>query len=149
MMSVPETRDLTELMGLDAFKVWCEIEGFIKANYRAETFWDVGRKAGVYEYKFRQGSKTLCAFYAREHSFGFMVIFGKAEREKFEKARGQFSAYIQDVYDNTHQYHDGKWLMVDVVDDVHLEELKDLIVIKKTPVKRNKDIEKRRATNVL
>lgn len=135
LSSIPEPRELADMMGIGVFAVWQEIQGYIMANYRMETSWDVGRKAGTYEYKFRQGSKTLCALYARENGFGFMIIFGKAEREKFEVVREQFSAYIQTVYDNTHQYHDGKWLMFDVADDSHLSEIKDLINIKKKPVK--------------
>lgn len=133
--SIPESQELVGLMGINAFAVWQEIESYIMTNYRMETWWDIGRKAGVYEYKFRQGGKTLCALYARINSFGFMIIFGKNERERFEATRDQFPAYIREVYDSTHQYHDGKWLMLDVVDDSYLAEIKDLIVIKKRPNK--------------
>ncbi len=136
LSSIPESCELVDLMGIGVFAVWQEIEDYIMANYRMVTSWDVGRKAGIYEYKFRQGSKTLCALYAREKGFGFMVIFGKNERERFEAVREHFSTYIQSVYDNTHQYHDGKWLMFDVADDSHLSEIKDLINIKKKPVKQ-------------
>lgn len=136
LSSIPEAHQLADMMGIGVFAAWQEIQAYIMANYQMETSWDVGRKAGIYEYKFRHGRKTLCALYARENSFGFMIIFGKAEREKFEVVREQFSAYIQSVYDNTHQYHDGKWLMFDVADDSHLSEIKDLINIKKKPVKQ-------------
>lgn len=132
---IPSPEELADLMSPGVFNVWREIESFILTNYNMETEWDIGRKAGVYEYKFRKSGKTLCALYAREKSFGFMVIFGKAEREKFEASREQYSAYIQSIYDNTHQYHDGKWLMIDVSDKSHLQEIKSLIMIKKKPKK--------------
>lgn len=44
-----------------------------------------------------------------------MIIFGKAERDKFENSREEFSEYINSFYDNTKQYHDGKWLYIDRV----------------------------------
>lgn len=134
--TIPTSQELADLMSASVFKVWQAIESFIMANYKMETLWDTGRKAGIYEYKFRRSGKTLCALYAREKGFGFMVIFGKAEREMFEASRNEFSTGILSVYDDTHQYHDGKWLMIDVVDDLHLAEIKKLIVIKKKPLKQ-------------
>ena len=43
-----------------------------------------------YEYKYRMGGKTLCALYAKENSFGFMIILGEGERNKFEMQRELF-----------------------------------------------------------
>ena len=39
--------------------------------------------------------KTLCALYARENCIGFMIIFGKDEREKFEAERNNYSQQVQ------------------------------------------------------
>ena len=44
-----------------------------------------------------------------------------------------FSKYICDYYDNSKNYHDGKWMYIDVTDLEQLEEVKRLIQIKKKP----------------
>jgi len=45
-----------------------------------------------------------------------------------------FSEAIRKIYDNTHQYHDGKWIMIDVVNETYLPEIQKLIMIKKKPL---------------
>ena len=88
---------------------------------------------GKDELKFRRGGKTILTIYIREKHFDFLVIFGKAEREKFEAQRGEFPQKIQEIYDNSKTYHDGKWMMIPVRDLQTLEAVKQLILIKKKP----------------
>ena len=53
----------------------------------------------------------MCALYARENCIGFMIILGKDEREEFEAHRTEFGMEVQNVYDESTTYRDGKWLM--------------------------------------
>ena len=64
------------------------------------------------------------------------MIFGKVEREKFEASRADFSKNINEFYDSTHQYHDGKWLYINLVNSELVEDIKKLILIKKKPNKK-------------
>lgn len=83
--------------------------------------------------KFRQGKKTILSINIHEDHYDFQVIFGKAEREKFETLRSEFTQNILDIYDNSKTYHDGKWMMIPVVDLETLEAVKQMIIIKKKP----------------
>lgn len=132
---IPSEKELQDLLGQSAYSAWQTLVSFILQNYSMDTFWDSGRKAGIYEYKFRKSNKTLCALYAKEQSFGFMIIYGKAERETFEQDKERFSPQIQTIYDETRTYHDGKWIMIDILDDSLIDELKNMIFIKKKPKK--------------
>ncbi len=134
--SVPQQEELVRMMGADAFSAWESICHYITETYEMETLWGKGGKAGPYEYKFRRGGKTLCALYPRDQDFGFMVIFGKAEREKFEAARGSFSTEIQRIYEESTTYHDGKWMMFSIRDLSLLDEMKKLLLIKRKPNRR-------------
>jgi len=98
-----------------------------------ECTWNSGGKAWTYEYKYRRGGKTLCALYAREDCIGFMVIFGKAEREKFEAVRAEFGTEIQRVYDESTTYHDGKWMMFMPQDTYMFPDFLKLLEIKRRP----------------
>ncbi|MDR2174137.1 MAG: DUF3788 domain-containing protein [Burkholderiales bacterium] len=40
------------------------------------------------------------------------------------------------MFDRTHQYHDGKWLMFDVKDRFFLDDMRRLLLIKKRPNKK-------------
>ena len=105
----------------------------IDALYDMDRIWDPGGKAWSYELKWRRGGKTLCALYAKEDSIGFMVILGKAEREKFEALRGGFSPQIWAVYDAARTYHDGKWIMFEPTDESLFDDFMRLLAIKRCP----------------
>lgn len=130
---VPTEEELNQLMGKDTFEAWCSINNFIKNNYNMDVLWDVGGKTGVFELKYRKSRKTFCALYPREKGMRLLIIFGKSEREKFETSRINYSEYIINLYDNTHQYHDGKWLYIDIINGTVIEDIKRLLLIKKKP----------------
>ncbi|MBP3505610.1 MAG: DUF3788 family protein [Lachnospiraceae bacterium] len=80
------------------------------------------------EYKYRRGGKTLCTFYAKKDVVNLLIIYGKAEREKFEEIKESISKPLQDIYEKTESLHDGKWLWMPLDDKVMIE---DIIVMLK------------------
>lgn len=101
---------------------------FMRGRYRLDEIGD-----GKSELKFRQGKKTIVTIYIHEDKFSFLVIFGKKEREIFERQRDEFSEYVCGYYDSSKTYHDGKWMLIDVTALEQLEDVKKLILIKKKP----------------
>ena len=65
----------------------------------------------------------------------YVVILGKAEREKFEQDRANFSDSIVQAYDAATTYHDGKWLMIELQDERLFTDLKKLLYLKRKPNK--------------
>ena len=101
-----------------------------------ERLWNKGGKAWTYEYKYRRGGKTLCALYARENCIGFMIIFGKDERAKFEAERNDYSQQVQKIYDEPKTYRDGKWVMFEPTDTSMFQDFIKLLGIKRKPNKK-------------
>ena len=127
---------MTTLLGESLFEVWTALCDRIDEKYDMERLWNKGGKAWTYEYKYRRGGKTLCALYAREHCVGFMVIFGKDERLKFEAAKDTYASEIQKIYDEAKTFHDGKWVMFEPVDDSLFDEFMKLLNMKRKPNKK-------------
>jgi hypothetical protein len=109
-------------------KVSDETMRFMRGKYELDEV-----SNGKDELKFRRGGKTILAIYIRENKFDFLVIFGKAEREKYESQKDNIPKKIRDIYDNSKTYHDGKWMIIPVKDIKTLEMVKKLILIKKKP----------------
>ncbi len=130
---IPTEEELNYIMGENVFKVWCAINNFIFKNYDMDILWDGGGKTGVYELKYRKSGKTFCALYPREQGMRVLIIFGKGERDKFESSRENFSEYINNFYNNTRQYHDGKWLYLDIINNEVVNDIEKLLLIKKKP----------------
>ena len=125
--------ELEKLVGVNKVNTFYDIVDEITKLYDMEQIWNNGGKKWDYEYKFRKGGKTLCAFYFKENTLGFMIIFGKDERNKVEEIRNELSSYVLEIYDNAQTYHDGKWVMFNITDNSILEELKKLLLIKRKP----------------
>ena len=109
-------------------KVSGETMRFMRGKYVLDEVGD-----GKDELKFRKNGKTILTVYVRDDRYDFLLIFGKAEREKFEIQRSEFPETIQDIYDSSKTYHDGKWMMIPVVNLKTLEVVKQMIMIKKKP----------------
>ena len=115
-------------LGEKVSKSWEKLVGFIRTYYVMEELWD-----GKEILKFRKSGKTLVSLSVQENRLNALVIFGKAEREKFDAVRDNFSDYILNYYDNSRTYHDGKWMFIDVDINTNIDEIIELIKIKKKP----------------
>lgn len=125
--------ELERLVGIDRVNVFYNIVNEITKLYDMEQIWNNGGKKWTYEYKFRKGSKTLCAFYFKENMLGFMIIFGKDEINRVEEIRDELSSDVLETYDNSETFHDGKWVMFDITNNSIIEDLKKLLFIKREP----------------
>ena len=125
--------ELEKLVGIDKVNIFYDIVDEITKLYDMEQIWNNGGKKWTYEYKFRKGGKTLCAFYFKDNTLGFMIIFGKDERIRFEEIRSELSSEVLETYDNAETFHDGKWVMFDITNNSIIEDLKKLLFIKRKP----------------
>ena len=133
LKTIPTPAMLEELLGPALYAAWQALCQAIEERYDMERRWDSGGKSWTYEYKYRRGGKTLCALYARENCIGFMVILGKDERLKFESDRVHYAQEVQNIYDETPTYHDGKWLMFEPTDPSWFADFIRLLAIKRKP----------------
>ena len=134
---IPNEEEMTALLGKSLYDVWHMLCALIDKKYDMDCLWDQGGKAWKYEYKYRRGGKTLCSLFARENCIGFMIIFGKDERLKFEADRDNYAKEIQKIYDEAPTYHDGKWMMFEPVDTSLFPDLIRLLRIKRKPNRRS------------
>ena len=129
----PTMSAMTDLVGQPLFEVWQALCSAIDEKYDMERSWNPGGKRWTYEYKYRRGGKTLCFLYAKSHCIGFMIIFGKEEREKVEAIRSTLSPVVYKKYEEAETYHDGKWVMFEPTDQSEFDDYRKLLAIKRRP----------------
>ena len=130
---IPSQSTMTELLGQSLYEVWQALCSTIDEKYEMDRLWDTGGKNWTYEYKYRRGGKTLCSLYAKDNCFGFMIIFGKDERTKFEEIRNTLSTAVCRQYDEAKTYHDGKWVMFEPINMAEFDDYMKLLTIKRKP----------------
>ena len=131
--NIPSQLAMTDLLGPSLFEVWQELCSTIDKKYDMERLWATGGKNWTYEYKYRRGGKTLCSLYAKDNCIGFMIIFGKDERIKFEEIRDTLSDAVCRQYDEAKTYHDGKWVMFEPTDTAEFDDYIKMLAIKRKP----------------
>ena len=124
---------LNVLLTKEALLVWNELTDAIDSLYEVDRLWDKGFGDWKIEYKYRRGGKTLWTFYAKEDVANLLIIYGKAEREKFEEMKASVSKQLQDIYENTETLHDGKWLWIPLDDKIKIEDIIEMLKIKRRP----------------
>ena len=131
--NIPSQSTMIELLGQSLFEVWQALCSAIDEKYDMERLWNTGGKNWTYEYKYRRGGKTLCCLYAKSNCIGFMIIFGKDERAKFEDIRDSLSNSVCKQYDEAKTYHDGKWVMFEPTNADEFDDYMKLLAIKRKP----------------
>lgn len=125
--------NLKELISVETLDIWTKLNEEIDALYEMDTTWGKGFGDWVYEYKYRRGGKTLCTFYAKKDVANILIILGKAEREKFELQKDDFSKEIFSLYEQTKTFHDGKWLWIPLDNALKFEDIIGMLKIKRRP----------------
>ena len=129
--NLPSQKTMTELLGQSLFEIWQRLCLAIDEKYNIERIWNTGGKHWIYEYTSRRGAKTLCCLYAKNNCIGFMIIFGKDERTKFENIRGTLSNTVCKQYDEAKTYRDGKWVMFYPTNTAEFADYMNLLAIKR------------------
>jgi hypothetical protein len=130
---IPDDNLIAEILGKTALKRWNDIREFLTTNYDFPpelSFY--GRKYG-WSFRYRRKGKTLCTMFPEEKSFTVLVTLGRQEIEKAGKVLAEFNNDTRDLFQNAHQYHDGKWLFKRIRNLSDLKDVKTLITIKKKP----------------
>ena len=112
-------------------KVSAETMRFMRGKYNLDEI--PGKYYDIDCLKFRQGKKTILSVNIHKDYYDFQIIYGKAEREKFEARLSEFPKPIQDLYNESHVLSDGLWMLIRVDSLEMLEAVKQMIRIKKNP----------------
>ena len=132
----PSDIDLLNYMPKETQEAWLDMRSFVEENYIFEpniVYW--GKKIG-WGLKYQRSGRTLVSFYPEKNCFTVLLTFGKKEVEAFELIKKEFTPYIVDVFENTKQLHDGRWLWLKVTKISETPDIKRLITIKKKPKKK-------------
>jgi len=132
---LPTYNEIRNFIGNTAIKRFDKIIAFIEKNYDfTKEICYGGKNYGVL-IRFRRNKKTLLSIFPEKNSLSCVLVYGKKEIEQFENRKNEFSDYINTIFNETKQYHDGKWLLIQIKDDKYIDELIEMIKIKKKPKK--------------
>ena len=117
-----------------AYPLWQALVAFMAENYAMQVPLSYGGKKYGWNLWYRKNGKALACLFPNQGYFVAQVVLG---REQVEKAMSlALGAKVSQFVRETPQFHDGKWLWIPVQDAQDLEDVQQLILLKKRPVKK-------------
>ncbi len=129
----PGAAELASFLGKRAYGYWRRITGRIERNYPGvfSPDWLFSKNQGwMLRYK---KNKSFCTLIPERKRLRVQIVLGAGEREKVEARRGELSAPTRKTYDEATVYHDGKWLYLTVDAKETLEDVVQLLAVKRKP----------------
>ncbi len=128
----PSNEELSEALGSKQ-PLWEALARFIEASYQLPSEFSYGGKNYGWNLWYRRSGKSLATLYPQKESFVAQVVLGK---EQVEKALNlELGENVGKVLRDTPQFHDGRWLFIPVTTERDVEDIKQLILLKKRPIK--------------
>lgn len=127
---IPTEYEMREYINNDLFEDFYQ---YMKNTYNALPKFEFSKCSWEYGWnvKFKKGSKSLCTVYPRENYFTVLVVIGKKEKQFFENMFSSFSCDTQQIYKETEEANNQKWLMIDLEDKgKRYEDVKKIIEIR-------------------
>jgi len=128
----PSERTISAATGTRGSKLWQQLKVFLKVNYDFKPEMLFGGQKYGWCYKYRRKNKTLCVLFPEIKAFSVLVVLGKKEVAQFQDNVSLFNEDTRRLFNNAHQYHDGKWLYKRVLNKSDLMDVLALIRIKRS-----------------
>jgi hypothetical protein len=122
-LAPPDDRAVRQWIGPGAFVHWTALASWIDESYPGvfEPDWLYGGKNRGWSLRYKK-IKAFCTLVPEYGRFSAVVVLGRAEREKLVK-----------LYDEAKAYIDGKWLTVAIASSDDLDEVMELLAMKRPP----------------
>lgn len=132
--NAPTDTEVAEWLGAEAYRYWERLKLLVEREY-PNVFtpeWLFGGKKHGWGLRYKK-SKSFCTFIPERGRFSLLIVFGAEEREKVESMRCRLSARTRKDYDDATTYHDGKWVRLTVDSPAIVEDVQQLLVLKRKP----------------
>jgi hypothetical protein len=134
----PDDSAVRDWVGAEAFEHWAELRNWIEAFYPGvfAPEWLYGGKKRGWSLRYKK-TKAFCTLLPQYKLFSAVVVLGRAEREKFEERRYVWRSQVVKLYDEAKTYIDGKWLTVGISSADDLNDVTELLTMKRPPLSRS------------
>ncbi len=126
----PNEEDITQFIDSS---LWSEIKQFISINYGIQPSYSYSSCSAQpgWNVKYRKAGRSLCTLYPMSGYFIALIVIGTKEISETELLLPKLSNYTRELFETTLFSAGGKWLMINVTNQMILEDVKRLIQIRK------------------
>ena len=130
----PSESQILEYVG-SKLELWNQIHTYLHKNYNFEPELVFFTKKYGWTIRYRRSGRTLCYFFPEKDAFSILIVLGAKEAEKVKKNISKLNEKARDVFQNTEQLKDGRWMWLRILEKSDLDSLILLINAKRKPKK--------------
>lgn len=110
----------------------------VETEYQSKPVLDYSRCSMQYGWnvKYKKAGRTLCTLYPMKGYFIALIVISDREKTEAEWMLPFCTEYLQQLYHETKTGMGQKWLMINVMDDAVLEDVKQFIAIRRSKKKK-------------
>jgi hypothetical protein len=116
-------------------QLWLGVHNYIQEHYEFSSEFIFFTKKYGWSIRYKNGKKTACYFFPEFDSFSILIVLGIKESQQIESIKDRLNKPVKSVFDNTEQFHDGRWLWIRVIENSDIDSFKLLL---STKIKPNK-----------
>ena len=128
----PDEKDILHSLD-DASSLWLDIHRYIEEHYDFTPEMTYFTKNYGWSIRYRRKNKTLCYVFPGEGNFSILIVLGRKEVERVELVKDTLNESIKNVFEQTEQLHDGRWLWISITNGDDLASFKTVLTAKKKP----------------
>lgn len=116
-----------------ASPLWADLNSFLQENYEVEPSYSYSGCSAQpgWNVKYKKAGRSLCTLYPMEGFFIALITIGAKEEIEMHRLLPLCDGYMQDLFAKTPFSAGGRWLMINVVNEHILEDVKQLIQIRR------------------
>lgn len=121
-----------------AGKRWADITAYIEREFgvKPQTAYSVCSGKPGWNVKYKKSGKALCTLYPEREKYIALVVLNTNDMERFDAVKTAYSPYLNTLYEKCALFNGTKWLMISVTGDDIQEDLKKLLHLKLSAVKK-------------
>ena len=129
---MPSDEDILGALG-DTAPLWQKLHASMQEYYDFSKEMIFFAKNYGWAVRYRKASRTICYAFPECESFSMLIVLGKDEAQRIEAQKQLLNQKVKDVFDQTEQLHDGKWLWIRVTEMSDLTSVEHLLGAKQKP----------------
>lgn len=127
----PSESEILQFIG-SRVDLWKNIHKYVDENCNCKPELVFFTKKYGWTIRYKRSRKTLCYFFPENEAFSILIVLGAKESEKIESIKKKLNRKVKNIFENTEQLRDGRWMWIRILEKSDIDSLILLINTKST-----------------
>lgn len=133
---IPDDALIHAALGDESFGWWVSLDRWLRETYAIVPIPQCGGAKYGWSFRYRKGGRPLCELTPAQGGFQVLVVLGAKEGALALECAQDFGPLVRGCLESARVFHDGRWLFIHVQSARDVEDIKQLVILKKPAPKK-------------